>query len=50
MFINDLPCVIKNAEVMLFAYDTSILITGKKPSIIKRQGSNCKETTRKLVQ
>jgi sarcosine oxidase/L-pipecolate oxidase len=24
MFINDLPCVIKNAEVILFADDTSI--------------------------
>jgi hypothetical protein len=35
IFINDLPRVIKIAEVMLFADDTSILITEKKTSIIK---------------
>jgi hypothetical protein len=29
IFINDLPWVIQNAEVVLFADDTNILITGK---------------------
>jgi hypothetical protein len=46
MFINDLPRVIQNAEVLLFADDTSILITENNTLLLN---SKCKETITKLV-
>jgi hypothetical protein len=49
MFINDLPRVIQNAEVILFVDDTSILITENNPLLLNEKSLNCKETTRKLV-
>jgi hypothetical protein len=37
MFINDLPRVIQNAEVVLFADDTSILITENNPLLLSEK-------------
>jgi hypothetical protein len=37
MFINDLPRVIQNAEVVLFANDTSILITENNPLLLNEK-------------
>jgi hypothetical protein len=47
MFINDLPCVIQNAVVVLFADDTSVpitenntlLLTGKIQNLRKQLGN-----------
>jgi hypothetical protein len=49
MFINDLPRVIPNAEVVLFADYTSILITENNTLLLNGKDSKCKETIRKLV-
>jgi hypothetical protein len=37
MFINDLPHVIQNAEVVLFAHDTSIMITENNPLLLNKK-------------
>jgi hypothetical protein len=37
IFINDLPRVIQNAEVVLFADDTSILITENNPLLLNEK-------------
>jgi hypothetical protein len=37
MFINDLPHVIQNAEVVLFSDDTSILITENNPLLLNEK-------------
>jgi hypothetical protein len=42
MFINDLPRVIYNAEVVLFAEDTNILITANKISLLNEKIENVK--------
>jgi sarcosine oxidase/L-pipecolate oxidase len=49
VFINDLPRVIQNAEVVLFADDTSILITENNTLLLNEKNSKYKETIRKLV-
>jgi hypothetical protein len=40
MFINDLPRVIQNAEVVLFADDTSILITENNTLLLSEKIKN----------
>jgi hypothetical protein len=43
MFINDLPRVIQNAEVVLFADDTSILITENNTLLLKEKIQNVRK-------
>jgi hypothetical protein len=40
MFINDLPRVIQNAEVVLFADDTSVLITENNTLLLNEKIQN----------
>jgi hypothetical protein len=49
MFINDLPHVIQNAEVVLFADDASILITENNTLLLNEKIENVRKTIRKLV-
>jgi hypothetical protein len=42
LFINDLPRVIHNAEVVLFADDTNILITGTNILLLNENIQNVK--------
>jgi hypothetical protein len=43
MFINDLPRVIQNAEVVLFADDTSILITENNTLLLNEKFQNVRK-------
>jgi hypothetical protein len=43
MFVNDLPLVIQNAEVVLFADDTSILITKNNSLLLNEKIQNVRE-------
>jgi hypothetical protein len=43
MFINDLPRVIQNAEVVLFAEDTSILITENNTLLLNEKIQNVRK-------
>jgi hypothetical protein len=43
MFINDLPHVIQNAEVVLFADDTSILITENNTLLLNEKIKNVRK-------
>jgi hypothetical protein len=40
MFVNDLPLVIQNVEVVLFADDTSILITKNNSLLLNEEIQN----------
>jgi hypothetical protein len=51
MFINDLPRVIQNAEVVLFADDTSILITENNTLLLQlKKKTTWPESTSELYQ